>query len=180
MRVVAIAAALLLLACQAKPAAAPDQQAADAAVTTSVTALIVSWAKAGSDGDWDALVNLYADNDDFVWVERGQIRYANHAAVVSGLEGAKAAGSRVETHVSDIVVTPLASDTASFRAHVVFKLDYENGAPPVDVDAIVTGVAVDYDTGWKLLQGHLEQQQPAAPAPVVDAQSPAQSPAQTP
>ncbi len=45
---------------------------------------------------------------------------------------------------------------ASFRARVTYKLDYGDDTPPADVDALLTGVAVDYDTGWKLLQGHFE------------------------
>ncbi len=169
MRVIAIAVSLLLLACQPKPAATPDQEVADAEVGTAVTGLVESWAKAGTDGDWDALANLYADNEDFTWVERGQVRYPNHAAVVAGLEGAKAAGARLETHVSEIVVTPLAADAASFRTRVTFKLDFGDGAAPVDVDGMLTGVAVDYDTGWKLLQGHIEQRPPPTP-PASDPQ----------
>jgi ketosteroid isomerase-like protein len=163
----ALAACALLVACQPKPAETPDADAAEKQTRADVTALIESWAKASSDGDWDAVGKLYADDEGFVWVERGAVRYPTRDAAIAGLEGVKAAGSKIATTVSEITVTPLAGDAAAFRTRVKFTADFGTEAPPVNVDAILTGVAFDYDTGWKILQAHMESRPVpvAAPAP---------------
>jgi ketosteroid isomerase-like protein len=165
-----LAACVLLVACQPKPAEVPDPDATDKQVRADVTALIESWAKAGTDGDWDALGNLYADDEGFAWVERGQVRYSTRAAAIAGLEGVKAAGSKVNTEVSDIVVTPLGDDAAAFRTRVKFSIDFGGEAPAVNVDGILTGVAYEYEDGWRLLQGHIESK--PAPGPAAAAPTP--------
>ena len=158
-----IVACVFLLACQPKPTETPDAASAEKQVRTDVTALLETWAKANSDGDWDAVGKLYADDKGFVWVERGAVRYATRDAAIAGLEGVKAAGSKVATTVSEITVTPLAGDAAAFRTRVKISADFGTEAPPVNVDAILTGVAFDYESGWKILQGHMEQR----PAPAA-------------
>ena len=164
MRAAAIVAlvCVLLVACHPKPKPKPDDSAVDKQVRAAVTAMLNGWAKARTDGDWDGVGKLYADDEGFAWVERGQVRFATRAAAVAGLEGAKAAASKLPTTVSEIVVTPVSDEAAAFHARVKVAADYGDEAPPVDADAILTGVAFEYDGAWKFLEAHLEPR-PSAP-----------------
>ena len=92
------------------------------------------------------------------------MRFATRAAAVAGLEGAKAAASKLPTTVSEIAVTPVSDEAAAFRVRVKVAADFGGEAPPVDADAILTGVAFEYDGAWKFLDGHWEAR-PTAPAP---------------
>lgn len=111
-----VAPALLLAACAA-PERAPTA-AELAAAESGARALVENWVSAGSEGRWDELVALYADDPDFAWIEQGQNRYPDHAAVARGLAQARDANLTLRTRVDDIVVTPLARDAAAVRADV--------------------------------------------------------------
>ena len=163
-------ACVALVACHPKPASKPDDSAIDKQVRADVTAMLNGWAKARTDGDWDGVAKLYAEDDGFAWIERGQVRFATRAAAVAGLEGAKAAASKLPTTVSEIVVTPVSDEAAAFRVRVKVAADYGGEAPPVDADAILTGVAFEYDGVWKFMQAHLEPRL-VAPAPAAPADS---------
>lgn len=168
-------ACVLLVACQPKPKPKPDDSVVDKQVRAAVTAMLEGWAKARTDGDWDGVAKLYADDEGFAWVERGQVRFANRAAAVAGLDGAKAASSKMPTKLSEIVVTPVSDEAAAFHARVKVEADYGDAAPPVDADAILTGVAFEYDGAWKFLEAHMEPR-PAAPAPAAAPTAPDATP----
>lgn len=155
-----VAPALLLAACAA-PERAPTG-AELAAAESGARALVENWASAGSEGRWDELVALYADDPDFAWIEQGQNRYPDHAAVARGVAQARDANLTLRTRVDDIVVTPLARDAAAVRADVSMVFgDPSRGG--FSFDGMLTGVAVERGGQWMFLQGHLSS--PPAPAP---------------
>ncbi|MBY0422641.1 MAG: nuclear transport factor 2 family protein [Parvularculaceae bacterium] len=124
------------------------------------------WASAGEQGRWDDLKSLYDAGPGFVWIEQGRIAYPDHAAVVAGVEAAKAAKAEIRSTISDVVVTPLAADAAAFHARSTMTV-----ASPsfrFAFDGILSGVAVKRDGAWKLLQGHLSAPPPQADAPPAE------------
>lgn len=157
--------ALALLSACAQPERAVTAAQLSAA-ETGATALVEEWARAGSEGRWDDLAELYADQPDFAWIEQGQNRYEDHAAIVAGLRQARDANMTVRTSARDIVVTPLAPDAAAVRASVSIVF----GDPSADgfaFDGVLTGVAIERDGRWKFLQGHL-----SSPPPAVQPETP--------
>jgi len=150
------AAALAACTFVAPSARAPDE----AAVRADVTALVQRWSDAGEAGDWEAVADTYADADGFVWIEQGEVRYADHAAIIAGLEQAQQANFRITNDVSEIVVTPLSDDAAAYRAnyHLVINAD----AFSIDSRGVLSGVAIRQGQTWRLLQGAFsEQPQPS-------------------
>lgn len=144
--------ALLLLSACAQPA--EPTQAQLSAAETGAVALVNEWAATGSEGRWDDLVALYGDVPGFTWVEQGEIRYADHAAIAAGVAQARDSGLTVRTTVSDVRATALARDTAAVRANVSIVFgDPATGG--FSFNGMMTGVAVERDGRWVFLQGHL-------------------------
>jgi hypothetical protein len=152
-----VALSLLLAAC-ASPERAPTA-AQLAAAESGATALVENWASAGSEGRWDDLVTLYADEPGFAWIEQGENRYPDHDAAAAGVAQARDANLTVRTSVEDIVVTPVAPDAAAVRAKVsiVFGDPSQGGFA---FDGMLTGVAIERDGRWMFLQGHLSSPPP--------------------
>lgn len=152
-------AALLLLAACAQPA--EPSQAELSAAETGAVALVNAWAATGSEGRWDDLVALYGDVPGFTWVEQGEIRYADHAAIAAGVAQARDSGLTVTTTVNDVRATALARDAAAVRANVSIVFG-DPAAGGFAFNGMMTGVAVERDGRWVFLQGHLSAPQPPA------------------
>lgn len=141
-------AAIALAACSKSPS-----PAGEAAVKADVAALIEKWSRAGAEGRWDELKSLYADEPGFTWIEQGRVAYADHAAVVAGIDQASASGAKIESTVSDIEVTLLSNDTAAFHARSRMKVT--SPAFSFAFDGAFSGVALRRADTWVFLQGHL-------------------------
>ncbi|MEZ5961077.1 MAG: nuclear transport factor 2 family protein [Hyphomonadaceae bacterium] len=150
-----VAVALLMLA--ACTPAGP-QSYDGAAVRNGVTALVQRWSDAGEASDWDALADTYADVEGFSWVERGEVRYTNHAAIIAGLQQARDAGLSVTNDVSDIEVTPLSAEAAAYRAN--YRLAVTSPQFSFTSEGILSGVAIRQDGTWRFLHGSLNEHTP--------------------
>lgn len=149
---------MLLVACAQRTEPEAELRRAE----QSAVALVNDWARDGSEGRWDELSALHADARGFTWVEEGEIRYADHQAIVAGLERAREAGLVADTTVTDVRATALSSSAAAVRANysVVFG---DVAAGGFAVSGMMTGVAVEQNGHWQFLQGHLSsprQQRP--------------------
>jgi hypothetical protein len=157
--------AMLFLAACASPERAPTA-AQLAAAETGAGDLVEEWARTASEGRWEDMPDLYADAPGFAWIEQGENRYPDHAAIEAGLAQVRAARLQVRTVVSDVVATALAPDAAAVRANysIVFG---DPAAGGYTFDGILTGVAIERDGRWTFLQGHLSHPSPptAANAP---------------
>lgn len=148
------AAFVLLAACQPATPQAPDFSAASA----GAAALVEDWAATGTEGRWEDLPALFADEPGFGWVEQGELRYADWTAMEAGIEQVMLSGLTARTSVTNIEATPLAVDAVAIRAYVAITF----GDPAADgfaFDGVLTAVAVERDGEWLFLQGHLSQPQ---------------------
>jgi len=151
-RLIAVLGTCFALAACAAPSAEYDADA----VRSGVTALIQRWSDAGEAGDWDGLADTYADAQGFAWIERGAVAYADHAAIVAGLENARASEARIVNDLSDIVVTPLSPDAAAYRAN--YRLSVRSESFGFDSAGVLSGVAIREGDTWRLLQGSFSEQ----------------------
>lgn len=132
--------------------------ATEDAVRRDVTALVQRWSDAGEAGDWAAVADTYADAPGFVWIEQGEARYTDRAAIVAGLEQVKTIDARIVNDVSNIVVTPLGPDTAAFRTD--YALTLTSTAFSFRSSGVLSGVAVRRDGVWRFLQGAFSDKPP--------------------
>jgi hypothetical protein len=148
MRLRFAALSLALSACVQPPALQADPD-----VEAGVAQLLERWAADGQTGKWEALKALYADDPAFTWVEQGRVAYANHAAVIAGVDKTAALKPQIVSTVNNVAVTPLGMAAASFRADVDMTFKSENSG--FEFDGVMTGVAVWRDNRWQFLQAHL-------------------------
>lgn len=134
---------------------APTESYDAARVRTDVTALVQRWSDAGEAGDWDEIADTYADVAGFTWVERGEVRYPDHAAIIAGLRQAREFGLSVTNDVSDIVVTPLGEGVAAYRAN--YRLAVRSAQFSFSSEGVLSGVAIRQNETWRLLQGSLNE-----------------------
>lgn len=161
MRIILSLLLVAISACSPAPSTVAAAAADTASVKSDVAALIRAWSAAGAEGRWDDLKAIYADDPDFYWVEQGRVAYAGHAAVVAGVDQVAAMGATMTSSVDEIVVTPLGSDSASFRARA--EIAVASSSFSFDFKGAFTGVAVKRDGEWRLLQGHLSAEEQRAP-----------------
>ena len=157
MRIILVAFAVFSLAACAPKAAAPANN--DAAVIAGATALFNEWTIAGSEGRWDDLKDLYADDSNFRWIEQGRVSYANHDDVVTGIDMAVGTGANITTHAENVSVTALGPDAAAIIADVRFEFSSEQFS--FEFDGVFSGVAIKQGNAWKFLNGHLSEPMPA-------------------
>jgi hypothetical protein len=151
----ALAALIVLGACNAS---APQSYDA-VAVRSDVSALVQRWSDAGEAGDWDAIADTYADAEGFTWIERGEVRYADHAAILAGLQQARDGAFSVTNDVSDILVTPLSGETAAYHAR--YRLAVTSPQFSFSSEGVLSGVAIRQGETWRFLQGSLNEKAPA-------------------
>lgn len=151
MRAIVVALVSIVVTACAPPAPVRD----DAAIRADVTALVQRWSDAGEAGDFDAVADTYANAEGFAWIERGEVAYADHAAIVAGLEQAREGGLRIVNDVANIEVTPLSVDAAAYRAD--YTLTVSSEAFSFTSAGIVSGVAIRQGETWRLLQGSFSE-----------------------
>jgi ketosteroid isomerase-like protein len=154
MRTLVTALLLALAACTAPPASFDAD-----VVRSEVTELVQRWSDAGDANDWDAVADTYADAEGFAWVERGEVRYPNHEAIVAGLQQARDAGLSVTNDVSEIVVTPLGPDAAAYHAN--YSIGVTSPQFSFASEGVMSGVAIRQGDTWRFLQGSLNERTPA-------------------
>jgi hypothetical protein len=101
------------------------------------------------------LADTYADQEGFAWIERGGVSYANHAAIVEGLDRVRAARASIVNDVSDISVTPLGDGAAAFHAHYEFQVVGDGFQ--FSSRGTMSGVAIKQGETWRFLQGSFSE-----------------------
>lgn len=147
-------APIVLLASACGSAPAGDQATRDA-----VAALVQRWSDAGEAQNWDAVAETYADAEGFAWIEQGVARYTSRSAILEGINQAKGMSASIRNDVSDIVITPLGSDAAAFRATYVLDVSAEGFS--YKSAGVLSGVAIKQDGAWRFLQGSFSEQPPS-------------------
>jgi uncharacterized protein (TIGR02246 family) len=154
---------LLSVALSASAASQPATADSDAETRAGVAALVQRWSDAGTAKDWDAIAQTYADQPGFAWIEQGEARYTDRAAIVAGLDGARKMKADIDNKVSNIVVTPLAPGVAAYRAD--YRLSVKAEGFGYSSSGVLSGVAVKRDGTWRFLQGAFSERPPAPAKP---------------
>ena len=152
------ALALFVLAACAQPAPLPAASL-DAAEEAAIS-LVDAWAATATEGRWADLPSLFADEPGFAWIEQGEVRYADHAAIEAAAAQALESGVAVQTTIVDVEARGLSPDAAAVEA-IVSIVFGDPDAGGFEFDGVLTAVAVEREGQWVFLQGHLSQ--PPAP-----------------
>lgn len=149
-----VSAMLIILgvACDGRSSAELSAEHA-AAITDSVRALLADYEEQVRAGAWDRVLDFYAEDPRFHWLEDGTLAYSSRDEIGSSLEWLASRFSDVQTSFEDPRVVPLAPGVAHVASP--FRQSFvTGGGDTVSISGVVTAIAVRTDDGWKLLAGH--------------------------
>lgn len=130
-----------------------------AAIEDSVGAFLATWAEGTREGGWDRVVDRYADDPSFRWVEDGRVRYRSVEEVRAGFEDVRAAFSDARTEFTEPSIAPLAPGLAHVVTRFRTTLTREEG-PEVQFGGAMTMTVRHTGDGWKVLRGHMSSERP--------------------
>lgn len=157
-----LVASLFAVGCAPPPDADLSQARSDA-IEDSVVTFLSTWSEGVRTADWDRLIERYADDPAFTWVEDGQVRYRSRGALRTAFDQLHGQFSGARTDFLDPSITPLAPGLANVVAEFRTTLR-RDGGEDVSFGGVMTMTAVHTDDGWKVLQGHASSGTPRPPS----------------
>ena len=156
-------AALLILlgsvAC-AQPRAELSAEHA-AAIADSARVFLADFNRLSENARWDSLAALYSERADFRFVESGEVRYANAAAIRTALS-AVPVGTRIKTAYTDVVVQPLGPGVAGVAAQFATQF-VDSAGVNFGFSGAITLTLQHEPAGWRIVSGHSSAPVPRGP-----------------
>lgn len=123
-----------------------------AAIRDSVQTTLEAFQRYSANGQWDSLAGLYADDEDFRWLEQGMIQYRSQAQIREALRRV-APGTRIETSFLDRKVYALAPGVGGVST--TFYTKYIQGDDVrTEYGGVLDMTLVHRPEGWRILYGH--------------------------
>lgn len=149
---VCVTATIVAIGCQSSATTEVSEPHASA-MRDSVLAFLSTWSVEEDQESWGVLVERYADDPDFVWVEDGRVAYSSVDEISDAARGLKVSYTSEATDFIEPSVTPLAPGIANVTARFETTLGREAGAD-VRYGGAMSMTVVNTEDGWKVLQGH--------------------------
>jgi ketosteroid isomerase-like protein len=147
------ACAALLAGCRPQePAPTTFTAVHAAAISDSVTAVLEQFREAFSARDFDRVLQFYADDPRFRWIEDGEVRYTSKAQLATVLAALGTSLRSVELSFFDPVVTPLGPGIAAVTTRFAQKITDSSGATQGFAGAMLMNL-IHADSGWRFLVG---------------------------
>lgn len=160
MRSLAAVLALAVVASGCAPGGqAPLSESRSAAIEDSVADFLATWAGGTREGGWDRLLDRYADDPSFRWVEDGRVRYRSVEEVRAGFDDVRAAFADARTEFVEPSIAPLAPGLAHVVTRFRTTLTRGDGSEARFGGAMTMTVSHTTD-GWKVLRGHTSSERP--------------------
>jgi uncharacterized protein (TIGR02246 family) len=130
------------------------------AIEDSVRQFLQEYAAQANSGDLAGVLDFYASDPAFHWVENGAITYESHKAVTTAFESLAPRVEELRLEFDELRVVALGPGVAALTA--AYRQMFSDTAGAVfDVAGVVTFIAVHREVGWKFIAGHTSQ--PRAP-----------------
>lgn len=122
-----------------------------AALTDSVAAVLTEFSRRLNARDFASLLEFYADDPRFRWVEDGAVRYTSRADVGRAFEQARSF-PEIRTEYAGTQIEVLSPDVALLFTN--FRTSLGAGADAVRFSGALTATLVRTPMGWRFLSGH--------------------------
>lgn len=145
--IIAMIAAALLVACaplQQAPAPLPR-------VTEQVATFLNDYLSAIGSRDAAKIRAAYVEDDRFVWIEDGKVRYRKGDEVLAGL-AMFPAGSTIRTELIDLTVVPIGQSAA--HAWATFRTSVGEGPSGFAFGGAISFTLERHGASWKIVGGH--------------------------
>ena len=144
-----VAVALAVAGCG--PRSVTPHQAPTDDPSEAVSALVEGYLQAIAARDTAEIRRSYVNDDRFVWIEDGQVRYRNVDQVIAGFASIPAA-SPIRTELTDLTIVWLGSSGA--HAWATFKTSIGTGPRAFSFGGAISILAEHVDGTWKIVGGH--------------------------
>ena len=132
------------------------------AIEDSVRQFLQEYTAQANSGDLASVLDFYARDPAFHWVENGTITYESHEAVTTAFESLAPRMKELRLGFDEPRVVALGPGVAALTA--AYRQMFADTAGAVfDVAGVVTFIAVHREAGWKFIAGHTSQ--PRTPQP---------------
>ena len=132
-----------------------------AAIGDSARVFLAEFSRLSEAARWDSLGALYSDRTDFRFLESGEVRYPNAAAIRDAF-AAMPVGTRIRTENTDVAVQPLAPGVAGVSARFATQFLDSTGAGFRFGGAI--SLTLQHEpAGWRIVSGHSSAPVPRGP-----------------
>ncbi len=152
MRRTALATLLLLLLSTVEASA----QRRSYQVVDEVGAMAAAYSDAVNSGDWDGVLELYADDPRFSWTEVGRTTYESKEQIAAAMEQAQGIIESMQVTLRSRSITPLSDTLAWVRAEYDQTMTFvPEGIPTVQTRVAMSAVAIRTEAGWRWLVGQV-------------------------
>ena len=145
--IIATFAAALLVACaplQQAPAPMPR-------ITEEVATFLNNYLSAIGSRDATKIRAAYVEDDRFVWIEDGKVRYRKIDEVLASL-AMFPAGSAIRTELKDLTVVPISQSAA--HAWATFRTSVGEGSSGFAFGGAISFTLERHGDSWKIVGGH--------------------------
>ena len=129
-----------------------------AAIRDSVQVFLAEYSALVESGAYDRLIGLYADVEDFVWIEDGRVAYRSRAEIEEAFAGLRSMNAEVRTTYVDPDIVALAPGLASVASGLDQEFVMESGS--FGFQGAVSATLVHTPDGWRFLRGHTSTVRP--------------------
>lgn len=134
-------------------------QAHATAMRDSVQAFLSTWSVEEGAGGWDTLVDRYAEDPDFVWVEDGQVAYRSVEEIDAAARGLESSFVSEATEFIEPSIAPLAPGIANVTTRFQTTLRRRT-ATDIQYSGVMSMTVLNTEGGWKVLRGHTSTERP--------------------
>lgn len=132
-----------------------------AAIGDSARVFLAEFTRLSEAAQWDSLGALYSERADFRFLESGEVRYADAAAIRAALT-TMPAGTHIRTEHTDVVVQPLAPGVAGVAARFATQF-VDSAGVSFGFSGAITLTLQHEPLGWRIVSGHSSAPVPRGP-----------------
>ena len=149
----AVIAAVLALGAGSVAGATAMSAAQDARVDSEVRAALERFAGRVNAADWEAVIDCYAADPRFRWLEDGEVRYGSRDEVAEAYRGLGGVFTEFEILLTAVRVQPLADDAAAVSLLFHQSMATASGMR-LEIEGAILATMIDSDGVWRFLLGH--------------------------
>lgn len=146
--IIATLSAALLVACAPLRQAPPPA----AGVTEEVATFLNNYLSAIGSRDAAGIRAAYVQDDRFVWIEDGKVRYRKPEEVLASL-AMLPAGSAIRTELADLTVVPIGQSAA--HAWARFRTSVGDGPSGFSFGGAISFTLERHGSSWRIVGGHV-------------------------
>ncbi len=128
-------------------------------IVESLRATLADYVLAVNSAELRRIMEFYADDPEFHWVENGGVAYDSYASVQHAFDALQSSVGELKLELGEPRIVPLARGVAAVTV-TYSQVFADTSGGRFETDGCITLVALEQVDGWKFLLGHASQPRP--------------------